>query len=108
MDKDGKYTDLDAVKQRWESEEARYRRLDEAQLRKCVGYPNCAGDLKVTMTDEERERQIAEVEEEIAEIVEDLSCYQREPKDEKLAAIYSRILAYPQERLAALKQGMKQ
>ena len=58
---------------------------------------------------ENREREIAEVEEEIAELESHILCYGNgSVEDERMICVYQRILAVEQARLAELRRGMKE
>ena len=58
---------------------------------------------------EQREREIAEVEEEIAELESHILCYGNgSVEDERMICVYQRILAVEQARLAELRGGMKE
>ena len=57
---------------------------------------------------ENREREIAEVREEISEIEDDILSYSSHDNADSFAVIYRRILARLQARLAELRRGMKE
>ena len=57
---------------------------------------------------ENREREIAEVREEISEIEDDILSYISHDNADSFAVIYRRILARLQARLAELRRGMKE
>ena len=57
---------------------------------------------------EQREREIAEVREEISEIEDDILSYSSHDNADSFAVIYRRILARLQARLAELRRGMKE
>ena len=57
---------------------------------------------------EQREREIAEVREEISEIEDDILSYSSHDNADSFAVIYRRILARLQARLAELRRGMQE
>ena len=60
------------------------------------------------MNAEQREREIAEVREEISEIEDDILSYSSHDNADSFAVIYRYILAGLQARLAELRRGMKE
>jgi hypothetical protein len=68
-------------------------------------FPNWSAARAFT---EQREREIAEVREEISEIEDDILSYSSHDNADSFAVIYRRILARLQARLAELRRGMKE
>ena len=95
--------DEEYVRSKWENV-AIWKHSDgmlDIQLRHDLEFGSMADAKEYTI---ERERQIAEVEEEIALV----KWLEQENHLDNEGAVCERILAVEQERLAALKQGMKQ
>lgn len=79
---------------------------------KCEYKHEFRGDSEFDCVDDayaftkERERQIAEIEEEIAEIDDDLKCYSLVDCQKEIA-IYKRILAREQDALQEMRRGIR-